>query len=196
MSQTEPWHQRMGHIGLKKLQATAKCTKGMPPIGNLHPLFKCQACALAKMTKSPKRRKEDQATTPGERFHMDFGFVRGPKNLQHLLKRRRTAKHKIRNAKSHHPIKTSHDGYSSYLLITDAATRHTWVFLTKTKEPPIQTLDLFLTQHGLKKEQPKFVQTDQGGELARSTSFRNLMAKHEHTVEPTGVDDSSQNVRI
>ena len=147
------------------------------------------------MTKTPKRKKEHQAQQPGERFHMDFGFVRGPKNLQTLLHKRRTAKHKIRHAKSHHPIKTSHNGYSSYLLITNAASRHTWIFLTKTKEPPIVTLDLFLTQHGLKKEIPKSVRTDQGGELARSTAFCNLMAKHNYTVEPTGADNSSQNGR-
>ena len=54
MLTTELWHQRMGHIGLKKLQDTAKCTKGMPNIGKLHPLFKCRACAIAKMTKAPR----------------------------------------------------------------------------------------------------------------------------------------------
>ena len=195
MITTEIWHQRMGHIGLKKLQATAQCTKGIPRIGNLHPQFHCQACAIAKMTKTPRRKKEDQASRPGERFHMDFGFVRGPKNLQALLKRKRTPKHKIRTAKSHHPIKTSHDGYSSYLLITDAASRFTWIFLTKTKEPPIITLNTFMEQHGLNDKTPKFVRTDQGGELARSQAFRNLMAKHNYTVEPTGADNSSQNGR-
>lgn len=171
MLATELWHQRMGHVGLKKLQATAQCTKGMPNIGNFHPLFKCRACAIAKMSKTPKRKKEHQAQLPGERFHMDFGFVRGPKNLQALLNKRHMAEHKVRHAKSHHPIKTSHDGYSSYLLITNAASRHTWIFLTKTKEPPIVTLEVFLTQHGLKKDIPKFIRTDQGGELARSTAF-------------------------
>ena len=54
MLATEMWHQRMGHTGLKKLQDTAKCTKGMPSIGQLHPLFKYRACAIAKITKTPK----------------------------------------------------------------------------------------------------------------------------------------------
>ena len=171
MINTEMWHQRMGHTGLKKPQATAQCTKGMPRTGNLHPQFHCQACAMAKMTKTPRRKKEDQATNPGERFHMDFGFVRGPKNPQVLLKQKRTPKHETRTAKSHHPIKTSHDGHSSCLLMTDAASRFTWMFLTKTKEPPIETLNTFMTQHGLTDKIPKLVQTDQGGELARSKAF-------------------------
>ena len=171
MSSTEPWHQHMGHTGLKKLQATAKCTKGVPNTGNFHPPFKCRACATAEMTKTPKQKKEHQAQLPGEQFHMDFGFVRGPKNLQTLLSKRCTAKHKMRHAKSHYLVKTSHDGYSSYLLVTDAASRHTWIFLAKTKEPPIVTLEVFLTQHSLKNEIPKFIRTDQGGELAQSTAF-------------------------
>ena len=160
MLATEMWHQRMGHIGLKKLQDTAKCTKGMPSIGQLHPLFKCRACAIAKMTKTPRRKMEQQASKPGELFHMDFRFVRGPKNLQTLLQQQRTAKHKIRHAQSHHPIKTSHNGYTSYLLITDAASPFTWIFLSKTKDPPIQVLDLFLQCHGLKEDMAKYVQTD------------------------------------
>ena len=136
-----------------------------------------------------------QATTPGEQFHVDFGFARGPKHLQSLLHRQRTPKHKIRNAKSHHPIKTSHDGCSSYLLITDAASLHTWAFLAKTKEPPLITLNTFLLQNGLKTDQPKFIRTDQGGESARSAAFRTSMAKHNCTVKPTGTDNSSQNGR-
>merc|ERR1711884_958343 len=137
----------------------------------LHPLFKCRACTIAKMTKTPRQKTEQQASTPGERFHMDFGFVCGPKNLQTLLRQRRTVKHKIRHARSHHLIKASHDGYTSYLLITDAASRFTWIFLSKTKDPPIQVLDLFLQHHGLKGDMAKYVRTDQGGELARSTTF-------------------------
>ena len=92
-------------------------------------------------------------------------------------------------------MKTSHNGHSSCLLITDAAPRFTWIFLTKTEEPPIATLNTFVTQHGLTDKIPKFVWTDQGGELARSKAFQNLMATHNCTVEPTGADNPSQNGR-
>ena len=92
-------------------------------------------------------------------------------------------------------MKTSHDGHSSYLLVTEAATQHMWIFLTKKKEPPIVTLNTFLTQHGLKDNKPKFVWTDQGGELARSTAFCTIMAQHDYTVKTIGADNSSQNSR-
>ena len=41
MINTEIWRQDLGHIGLQKLKATSKCTKGMDNIGNMHPLFQC-----------------------------------------------------------------------------------------------------------------------------------------------------------
>ena len=116
-------------------------------------------------------RGSERSQTQVTRFHMDFSFLRGPKHLQSLLHKQQTPKHKIRNTKSHHPIKTSHDGCSSHLLITDAASRHAWTFLTKTKEPPLMTLNTFSSQNGLKKDQPKFTRTDQGGELAQSAAF-------------------------
>jgi hypothetical protein len=47
---------------------------------------------------------------------MDLGFRRGPKNLQEVLQG---------------TVLKSHDGFSSYLLIIDAATRYIWVFLLK-----------------------------------------------------------------
>ena len=90
-------------------------------------------------------------------------------------------------------MKTSHDGHSSCSSITDAATRHSWTFLKKIKEPPLITLNTFLSQHRLKKDETKCVWTNQGGEQARLTALRTLMAKHNHTVEPTGTDNSSQN---
>ena len=32
----------------------------------------------------------------------------------------------------------SYDGYTSYLLAVDELSKHVWVFLTKSKEPPIE----------------------------------------------------------
>ena len=60
-------------------------------------------------------------TTVGNRFLMDFGFVRGPD----------TEKDKKGN------ITASFDGYTSYLLVTDEVSRYSWVFLTKDKTPPL-----------------------------------------------------------
>jgi hypothetical protein len=30
------------------------------------------------------------------------------------------------------------DGYSFYLIIVDKVSKHLWIFLTKTKDPPIE----------------------------------------------------------
>ena len=159
MINTEMWHQCLGHIGLQKLKATSKCTKGMDNVGNTHPLFQCQACDMAKMTKVPKTKKEDQVTTPGKRFHMDFGFVWGPKDLQRIIHNKRTPKHKT--AKSNHqPLLISHNGYSSYLLVVDVATCFIWIFLTKSKEPPFTTLQLFLKKHKRETPDPTYIRTN------------------------------------
>jgi hypothetical protein len=42
----------------------------------------------------------------------------------------------------------SYDGFSSYLLIVNEASRYIWVFLTKSKEPPLDIVSAFLRQHG------------------------------------------------
>ena len=138
-------------------------------------MFKCQSCQMAKMTKAAKTKIDNRpASRKGERFHMDFGFFRGPKHLQDLTKRKHVGKRRAKGEETpdYQPIVTSHDGFSSYLLIVDAFTRASWVFLTRTKNPPIETLKMFLKTYGLKDKTQRYVRTDQGGELARSEEFR------------------------
>jgi malate synthase len=67
----------------------------------------------------------DDRVQPGQRFHMDMDFVRGTKYAQRDINGN---------------LVTSIDGYNSYLLIVDRATRYTWVFLARTKTPPISTI--------------------------------------------------------
>ena len=40
----------------------------------------------------------------------------------------------------------SFDGFETYLLIVDAFARHTWVFLTCSKEPPVDIASDFLAK--------------------------------------------------
>ena len=42
----------------------------------------------------------------------------------------------------------SYDGFTSYLLIIDEASQYVWVFLTDTKEPPLDIISEFLRHHG------------------------------------------------
>jgi hypothetical protein len=97
---------------------------------------------------------------PGQRFHMDMGFVRGTK-----------FSHRDNDGN----LVTSIDGYNSYLLIIDKATRYTWVFLAKTKTPPISTITGFLKTHGTKENVIKHIRTDEGGELWGCHAFQHAV---------------------
>jgi hypothetical protein len=84
----------------------------------------------------------------------------------------------------------SYDGFTSYLLIIDKALQYVWVFLMATKEPPFDIVLKFLWHHG--HENSGCVRTDQGGELACSVAFQDLLLRTFHyTLEPTGVDSPS-----
>ncbi len=86
----------------------------------------------------------------------------------------------------------SYDGYSLYLLIVDESSCFVWVFLTKSKSPPIDIINEFLTQHSC--DDGGYTRTDQGGELARSLAFQDMLLRDFHyTLEPTGTDSPSQN---
>jgi len=88
-----------------------------------------------------------------------------------------------------------YDGSSLYLLIVDEATRFIWVFLTKSKAPPLDILDAFFARFG--HEHGGSVRTDQGGELARSSDLSDLfLRKYHYVMEPTGADSPSQNGAI
>jgi hypothetical protein len=80
----------------------------IPQLPDANPLFCCPFCDKAKMRKSHGgKRSTRKAFVPGTSFHMDLGFIRGPKNLQEVLHNGATPKETI--------IK-SHNGFSSYLL--------------------------------------------------------------------------------
>jgi hypothetical protein len=110
---------------------------------------------------------------------MDFGFMRASVNDYTQL------------SKMTDCIVQSYDGYSSYLVIVDAATRFIWVFLTTSKEPPLDIVNAFMQRFAL--WDGGFVRTDQGGELACSSSFRNTMLRtFNYVMDPTGVDSPLQ----
>ena len=168
----ELWHQRLLHPGEVTMKYIHHCVEGVPKM-HKHPMQKCRVCDEMKITKASKRGGTSKDTTkPGERFHMDFGFVRGKKNNISVR---------------------SHDGYRAYLLIVDHFTRYGWVFLSKNKNPPIATVRYFLNSYGLKDNAVKIVRTDQGGELANCEAFRKTIEEASYTLEITGSDNSSQN---
>jgi hypothetical protein len=84
----------------------------------------------------------------------------------------------------------SHDGHNAYCLISDTCSRHTWVFLTTSKETPVNILDLFLTRHGLQgKITPRSsrASTKVMNSLVLKVSA-NIVSRHGYVVEPIDLD--------
>jgi len=170
----ELYHARLGHPGQKVMSMVHHRVEGIPKLTR-PPLFQCQACMLAKVTKravhaqnqkdtsrshkdsAAQPIKENERLAPGTHFHMDMGFVRGSK---------------YRTKDEDGQMVTSLDGYNSYLLIIDRATRYMWVFLSKYKTPKIDTIRGFLQTHGAKGPQQRYVRTDKGGSFGDHCSSR------------------------
>ncbi len=132
------------------------------------------------MQKQAAGKSAERTTDVGRRFYMDFGFMRA------------LSSDYSRPNKKHDWVIDSWDRYSSYLLVVDEASWYIWVFLTKSKEPPLDIIDTFLDCFG--HVNGGSIHSDQGGELARSFAFFNLLlGKHKYVIEPTGVDSPSQN---
>ncbi len=90
-----------------------------------------------------------------------------------------------RRDKSKDRVVLSYDGFSAYLLIVDKALRYVWIFLTNSKSPPLDIIEEFLTLHG--HAEGGCIRTDQGGELAGSSKFQDILLQQFHyTIEPTG----------
>ena len=111
---------------------------------------------------------------------MDFAFMRSS-----------TEDYKHPN-KAADRVVVSYDGYSAHLVVVDGASCRVWVFLTQSKDPPLDILRAFLSRFGLKTG--GLIRTDQGGELAWSAAFRKMTLDDVgYVVEPTGADSPSQN---
>ena len=158
-----------------------KCVDGIPDLNPLHHQFhKCEACMRGKVTSAPKHKQTNITTTQrGQLFHMDFGFGRG-------------SAYKEKNNKG--KIVTSRDSYNSYLIIVDAYTRYTWIFLSATKQPHLQIVEEFLQKFGLKCGTFRQIKCDQGGELARFAKFREVVQNEGNIIDPTGSNNSRKNV--
>jgi dUTP pyrophosphatase len=182
------WHQRLGHPGKKIMQeATTNCI-GIPKMKRPQ-FFSCNTCNSAKFRKNHiGPTKISRTTVPttakseiGQHLHVDFGFVRG-------------SDYAVKDEKG--KLMTSIDGYRSYCLVIDRASRHISIILTKLKKPPITELRHLLTQlRSRVKSTQCTITSDLGGELANSKSFRNLLLEKDigYTLRSTGAYSSAQN---
>jgi hypothetical protein len=109
---------------------------------------------------------------------MDFGFMRAS-----------SSDYRKPNPKTDWVVQ-SWDGYLSYLLIVDEASCFMWIFLTKSKEPPLDIINSFLRKFG--HEDGGSIHSDQGSELAKLPSLVDVVLReHNYVFEPTGADSPS-----
>lgn len=178
----ELWHQRMGHVGWRTLQKTREMVDGIPTLPLQDSGFHCPYCDASKQTKKSGNKTAKRETfEPGTAFHMDLGFVSGPSNLEDVLHKGSTPKMTTQK---------SYDGHVAYLLIVDAATRYSWVFLLKDKRPPLRIIEAFLETNGCAKQYRKCqeISTSPIGTLARSQEFKIACAKYGFKIKQRHYD--------
>ena len=67
-----------------------------------------------------------------------------------------------------------------------------WVFLTKSKDPPLDIIDQFLWKFG--HDDGRSIRSDQGGELAKSSVLADMVLwEHNYVFKPTGANSPLQN---
>ena len=176
----ELWSGRMEFPGEDGMVELPKHAEGLPSHFNFHPLRFIDHKEAAMIQKQAANRTAERTPLNGQRLFMDFGFMQSSTDD---FMQPNPAKDRVVD---------SFDGYSSYLLVKDEASQKLWLFLTKSKEPPIEYASEFLHANGL--TTGGVIRCDQGGELARSEKICSVMfSRHHYKVEPTGADSPSQN---
>jgi len=193
-------HLRYGCAGERNLSIVHLHVDHQPKLQK-HCFFKCLTCMLAtgdcRATTSASDANNSSKTAfddwfddaadvsledgdPGQHFHVDFGFMKGSGYCKKDEEGRTI---------------TSIDGFRSYFLIIDRKTRYVWVFLTKTKTPPLKIFGQFLKDHGHPTAQNRTVRSDRGGELWGSQAFRDVVQQAGFIMDPTAPQAAFQNAK-
>ncbi|KAI2511380.1 hypothetical protein MHU86_2991 [Fragilaria crotonensis] len=184
----EIWHQRMAHCSEGKMRKTQKHVDGIPTFQSpgIPSVIRCRACDIATLKRAPRGplAVPSEEIQPGQIFHMDLGFFRGPSNLVEVYDRHAAPLPKLIE---------SRQGFVCYLLIIDRCTRYTWIFPLRSKSVPPDLIRLFFQTHGNQNRIVKTLRTDGEGSLAESPKFRSIIAEYGYTLEKTATDTSSQN---
>ncbi len=151
---------RFGSPGEHHLDVLPQNVIGTPPVFEHHPFHHIDFKEQAYIRKQAAKRTVECIPSCGAEFYMDFGFMQS------------SSKDYKQPNKAMDCVVTSYNGYSSHLVVVDGASCRIWAFLTKMKEPPIDILRAFMPKFGLAKD---LFRTDQGGELAQSSAFQNMM---------------------
>ena len=104
---------------------------------------------------------------------MDYGFVRGPS----------------KDGERGH-LQYCRNRYNAYLLIKDMHTKVLWSFPTLSKDRTCNTITKFLDKYKNCHSTDFVVRTNQGGELARSLSFKQCINPFGFCLEATAPESS------
>lgn len=135
--ESELWAARLGFCDGWQLDVIPLGATGTPNQFEYHPFRFIDFNEQAQLRRQAARRTAQRVRGVGQRFYFDFGFMRAT-----------TQDYGRPNPKTDRVVE-SHDGYTSYLLAIDEHSWHVWVFLTRSKEPPIEEACDFLTLFGL-----------------------------------------------
>ncbi len=178
--ESKVWLLCLGYPGVSQLNVLPQFATGLPPHFTYHPFRFMDFKEQARVRKQAAQRLVVRTTKRKRCFYINFGFMRA------------SASDYSWPDKSKDRVIQSFDGYSSYLLIIDEASHFVWIFLTASKDPPLDIIRVFLTQHG--HSEGGSVRTDQGGKLARCSALQDMLLWEFHYVfEPTGADSPSRN---
>ena len=182
LTESELWMLRLGSPGKDQLDLLHGKVTGIPPGFQYHPFWFIDWKEEARVQRQAAGRAVERISEVGRRFYMDFGFMRA------------SSSDYTKPNKTLDRVVDSWDGFSSYLLIVDEASRYIWVFLMKSKEPSLEIIDTFLDRFGHRNGGS--IHSDQRGELARLFAYSDLLLrKHKYVIEPTGADSPSQTGR-
>jgi hypothetical protein len=181
--ESETWHLRLGGCNETQLEQLPRHAIGLPSKLEWHPFRFIDFKEQARIRKRPVGRNPVKVSNRGQRFYMDFGFIRA------------SAADLSQPKSTDDRVVESFDGFNSYLLVVDEVSKYSWIFLTKSKEHPIELTKIFMNEFA--NDNGGKIRVDQGGELARSNAWRTLMLKEfQYKVEPTGANSPSQNAQV
>jgi hypothetical protein len=150
LTESELWMLRLGLPGEDQLDLLLGKVTGIPPGFQYHPFRFIDWKEEARVQKQAAGKTVERTLEVSRQFYMDFGFIRA------------SSSDYTKPNKKIDRVVDSWDRYSSYLLIVDEASRYIWVFLTRSKEPPLDILDTFLDRFG--HTNGGSIRSDQGGE--------------------------------
>ena len=155
-TERELWMVRLGSPGEDLLDMLPGNVTGIPSEFHYHPFRFIDFKEQARIRKQAAQRTAVRTGDAGRRYYMDFGFMRAS-----------SLDYRKPNPKTDRVVQ-SWDEYSSFLLIVDEASRFMWVFLTKSKKPPLDIVGSFLKKFG--HDDGGSIHADQGGVLEQLVS--------------------------